>query len=111
MIIYKWSIDKMITTGETNLVTHVYWRCEATDDNLISVATGIRNLTSSDSFTPYIELTEQQVLEWCFEPEVITLFDQTTDLKLLKDEVEAQEATKIELQLAQQQTEPALPWS
>jgi len=110
-MIYKWSIEKVSVTGDANLITHVHWRCDATENELTTGAAGIRELAASDSFIAYETLTEQQVLDWCFVPKVITLDDQTTIIKLLKDDVEAQVAAQMASQVSKQMSEPALPWS
>ncbi len=110
MITYKWSIEKLVTTGTTKLVTHAYWFCSGTDGDLTAACAGIRELTSGDTFTAYDQLTEQQVLDWCFAPEVITLDDSTTVTKLVKNETEAQIASQIQRQIDKVNNEPALPW-
>ena len=101
MISYKWSIEKVTVTGNANLITHVHWRCDATDDELTTGAAGVCDLVASDSFIAYEELTEQQVLDWCFASEVINF----------KDDVEVQVAAQIVSQVAKQIAEPALPWA
>jgi hypothetical protein len=101
MITYKWSIEKVTVTADVNLITHVHWRCDATEDELITGAAGVCNLVASDSFIAYEELIEQQVLDWCFASEVINF----------KDDVEAQVAAQIASQVAKQIAEPALPWN
>jgi len=107
---YKWSIEKVITT-EGGMVTHVYWRCEAQG----FACSGIRNLVLSDSFTAYNELTEQQVLNWCFEPEITIGIDidgnQQSMTKMLKNEGEAQINSQIQRQSERVKNEPALPWA
>jgi hypothetical protein len=108
-MIYTWTIEKL-TVAEDNLVTKVDWRVTATDSELTASAAGTRTLIRGDSFIPYEQLTEQQVLDWCFEPEVITLEDQTTITNLLKNKGETQVAGQIARQLAQKESEPALPW-
>ena len=107
MITYKWTIERLLTTGTTNVVTHVYWFCSGTNGELTAACAGIRQLTLGDSFTAYDQLTEQQVLDWCFAPEVTTLDDSTTITKHLKDESEAQIAGQIN----RIKIEPALPWA
>jgi hypothetical protein len=119
-ISFKWSVHRVRvipTQGEkTNLVTSVDWFCQAFDDvnNITTSAAGTRELTAGDGFIPYDQLTEQQVLDWCFAPEVITWTDtnnvEQTITKHLKDEGEAQVTGQIERQLAQKAAEPALPW-
>lgn len=103
---YKWSVEKVVVT-EGNVITHVYWRCEA--DGF--ACSGIRNLVRSDSFTAYDQLTEQQVLDWCFVPEVITWVDPNNNehslTKMLKEEAEAQ----VSEQINRLKNEPALPWA
>jgi len=115
MITFKWSVEKVITTGDTNVVTQVYWRCNANQDELTASCSGIHSLVSGDTFIPYDLLTEQQVLDWCFAPEIITLTNkdniEQSITKHLKDEGEAQVTEQIERQLAQKQFEPALPWA
>jgi hypothetical protein len=119
-ITIKWSVTKLRVVQQNdkpNAVTTVEWMALATADvsNLVASAAGIRQLKISDSFVPYEQLTEQQVLDWCFEPEVIDVKELddtvTTITKNLKDEVEAQLTAQIARQLAQKQIEPALPWA
>lgn len=102
---FKWFIEKMVV-AEGNVVTQVYWRCEAQG----FACSGIRNLVRSDNFTEYEKLTEQQVLDWCFELETITLTDIEGNKqfvsKLLKNDGETQVAEQIN----RVKNEPALPW-
>jgi hypothetical protein len=95
MISYKWSIDKL-QVAEDNLVVKAEWRVTATQDDLTASAAGTQTLVRGDSFIPYEQLTEQQVLDWCFPT--------------VKDEGEAQVAGQIARQLAKKTSEPALPW-
>jgi hypothetical protein len=111
---FKWAVNK-ITTVENNLVVKVDLTVTAIDGDNIASAAYSRNLAQGDSFTSYEQLTEQQVLDWCFAPEAIKtvgLMDNTTSTvtKMLKDEGEAQVAGQIARQLAQKAAEPALPW-
>ena len=115
MITYKWLVEKVVTTGDTNVVTQVYWRCIANKNELSASCSGIRSLVLGDTFIPYDQLTEQQVLDWCFVPEVIIWTDihnvEQSITRHLKDESEAQVTEQIERQLAQKASEPALPWA
>lgn len=119
-ITFKWSVSKLKVTQQNdkaNVVTDVEWFVQGTDDvnNLIASASGTKSFTLGDSFTPYAQLTEQQVLDWCFAPEVITWkgVDNTeqSTTRLIKDEGETQVAGQIARQLAQKAAEPALPWA
>jgi len=96
MIAYKWSIEKVEVTGDTNTVTHVYWRCDAKDDDLSAACAGVKNLTIGDTFTAYEQLTEQQVIDWCSD---------------IKDATETEVAALIAMKKSQKSSEPALPWA
>jgi hypothetical protein len=111
---FKWSVNK-VTVAEDNLIVQVDLVVNGTDGKNMASAVYSRNLTRGSLFTPYDQLTEAQVLAWCFEPIVtstINLFDNTVDTvtRLIKDEGETQVAGQIARQLAQQKSEPALPW-
>ncbi len=112
---FKWSIEKMVVTGVTNVVTHVHWRCDATDQTFSAASSGIRELILGDSFTQYSDLTEQQVLAWCYEPITITWEDKEEGTKSvtksIKDTVEADLLNQLKLQTAKKVAEPALPWA
>lgn len=111
---YKWTVNKM-QVAQDNLVVKVDLTVTGTDgDNLASAAYS-RNLIRGDSFVPYEQLTEQQVLDWCFEP-IVTLWTDVdnvehTSTRLIKDEGETQVADQIARRLAEKKSEPALPWA
>jgi hypothetical protein len=111
---YKWKINS-VQVAEGNLIVKVDLLVTGTDGKNSASAAYTRTLTRGDSFVPYEELTEQQVLDWCFAPEVITWTDkdnvEQSITKHLKDEGEAQVTGQIERQLAQKAAEPALPWA
>jgi hypothetical protein len=111
---YKWIVSK-VQVAENNLVVKVDLTVTGTDGDCSACAAYTRTLTRGDSFVPYEELTEQQVLDWCFAPEVITWTDkdnvEQSSIRLIKDEGETQVAGQIERQLAQKESEPALPWA
>jgi hypothetical protein len=116
-VTFKWSITKVCVAQQNeklNVVIKAEWFLTGTDGELTASASGYRDFTLGDSFTNFDQLTEQQVLDWCFAPEEITLVDRegavTTFTKLLKDESEAQVAEQIARQLAKKTSEPALPW-
>jgi hypothetical protein len=115
MITYKWSIEKLKVTGDEKIVTHVYWRCDAKDEELFSASSGISELILGDTFIAYDQLTEEKVLDWCFEPKTIEQIDTennvTTIVKNLKTDTENKLVDLIEYQSIQQTLEPALPWA
>jgi hypothetical protein len=111
---FEWTVNK-VQVAEENLVVKVDLTVTGTDGDLSASAAYSRNLIRGSSFVAYEQLTEQQVLDWCFEPEVITWTDidnvEQSTTKHLKDEGEAQVTGQIERQLATKSTEPALPWA
>ena len=118
---FKWSIQKLRvapTQGDkTNAVIEADWLCVAmSEDGIVqAAASGVKSFILGDIFTPFEQLTEEQVLTWCFEPETVTETDRennvTTIVKHLKSDAEAQVTGQIERQLTQKQSEPALPWA
>jgi len=111
---YKWTVNK-VQVAQDNLVVKVELTVKGTDGNNSASASYSRDLTRGDSFVPYEQLTEQQVLNWCFEPIVLTWKDldnvEQSSTRLIKDEGEAQVANQIARQLTQKASEPALPWA
>jgi hypothetical protein len=114
-LIFNWSVNKMQVI-ENNIVSKVDLYVTATDsvNNLTASAAYTRNLIQGNNSIPYEQLTEQQVLDWCFVPEIITWTDKEnvahSITKDLKTEGEVQVTSQIERQLAQKVAEPALPW-
>jgi len=104
----KWTIEKLKVTGDTNIVTQVYWRCE---DGQAACA-GVRDLVLGDTFTAYDQLTEQQVLDWVFAPKVIELKDANGDVvETVTRDIKAEAEAEVAALLAQQVVDPALPWA
>lgn len=116
----KWRIEKVIVSGDNQMVGRVHWFCQGTDgegDQAMSVAnSGWCDLQPSDSFTPYAQLTEQQVLDWIWAPVTIEVKDMDgtvtdTVTKFLKDDAEAQLASQVARRKAEIANTPALPWA
>ena len=111
---YKWTVNK-VQVAEDNLIVKVDLIVTAIYNNLSASAVYTRTLTRGDSFVPYEQLTEQQVLDWCFAPEIITWTDKNnveqSITKHLKAEGEAKITSQIERELAKKAVEPALPWT
>ena len=110
---YKWAIDK-VQVASNNLVVKIDLTVTGIDGDASASAAYSRSLVRGDSFVPYEQLTEQQMLDWCFEPEVTTWTDidgnEQSSTRFIKNEGEAQVAGQIARQLAQKEYEPALPW-
>ena len=110
---FKWSIDK-VKVAENNLITQVQLTVSATDDGFTASQAYVCDLKQGDAFIPYNQLTEQQVLEWCFKPNTVSWTDASGEhsvTRLIKDEGETEVAGQIARKLAQKAAEPALPWA
>ena len=68
---FTWSIEQMQCApqqgGETDVVVVACWRCNRVFADTYGTAYGACNFTyTGGSFTPYDQLTEDQVLGWCW---------------------------------------------
>ena len=67
---YTWTVQALdcypTYEGETDVVFVVSWRCDATDGTYSSFNTGQTQVPyiSGDPYTPYADLTQDQVLGW-----------------------------------------------
>jgi len=67
----SWIIERLLvkpTEGTlTDVVITADWRCNGTDQNYNGTCYGSCSFAPpTGSFTPYADLTEQQVLDWCY---------------------------------------------
>jgi hypothetical protein len=66
-----WLIERLLTKpvegSNTDVVITADWRCNGTQESFSGTCYGSCSFAPpSGSFTPYPDLTEQQVLDWCF---------------------------------------------
>jgi len=71
MITLSWIIERLLvkpTEGTlTDVVITADWRCNGSQDSYSGTCYGSCSFAPpTDAFTPYDQLTEQQVLDWCF---------------------------------------------
>lgn len=71
MITISWLIERLLvkpTEGSnTDVVITADWRCNGTQDNYSGTCYGSCSFAPpSGSFTPYPDLTQDQVLSWCY---------------------------------------------
>jgi hypothetical protein len=104
MITINWIIERLLvkpTEGSlTDVVITADWRCNGSQDNYSGTCYGSCSFQPpSGSFTPYDQLTEQQVLDWCFANGV----DKTS--------IEANVTAQIENQINPPIIAPPLPWA
>jgi hypothetical protein len=105
----QWIIEWMKTTPESanpeKAVITVGWRCNGTevdgDKTYSGTVYSTVSLPAADpaSFTPYSQLTQEQVLGWVWENGVN------------KDATEAAVAGQIENQKNPKEIQPPLPWA
>jgi hypothetical protein len=87
--------------GETDVVFTVHWTCSGTDGTYSGsvYSTCSVTYTAGSPYTPYADLTEQQVIGWVWASGV----DQGA--------TEAAVATQIQNQINPPVVTPALPWA
>jgi len=98
-----WTITAMdCSTTETNPDTVIvcHWTCSGTDGTYnASIYSTCSVPLTAGSFTPYADLTQSQVLDWCYANGV--------DKSATEAAVEAQ----LQAQINPPVVTPALPWS
>jgi hypothetical protein len=103
MTILSWLIERLLvkpTEGSlTDVVITADWRCNGSQDQYSGTCYGSASFQPpTGSFTPYDQLTEQQVLDWCYANGV--------DQKAIEANVTAQ----INDQINPPIIAPPLPW-
>jgi hypothetical protein len=103
MITLSWIIERLLVRKVEGTLTDVVitadWRCNGSQDNYSGTCYGSASFAPpSGSFTPYDQLTEQQVLDWCFANGV----DKTA--------IEANVTQQINDQINPPIIAPPLPW-
>jgi hypothetical protein len=103
MITLSWIIERLLvkpTEGtHTDVVITADWRCNGSQDNYSGTCYGSCSFAPpSGEFTPYEDLTQDQVLSWCFANGV----DKTS--------IEANVSLQIENQINPPIIAPPLPW-
>ena len=103
MITLSWIIERLLvkpTEGSlTDVVITADWRCNGTDGTYSGTCYGSASFAPpTEAFTPYPDLTEQQVLGWCYANGV----DQSA--------IEANVTLQIENQINPPVIAPPLPW-
>ena len=104
MTTINWIIERLLvkpTEGDkTDVVITADWRCNGTDGTYSGTCYGSSSFAPpSDNFTPYDQLTQDQVLGWCFANGV----DQSA--------IEANVTQQIADQVNPPVVAPPLPWA
>jgi hypothetical protein len=104
MITLSWIIERLLvkpTEGTlTDVVITADWRCNGSQESFSGTCYGSTSFAPpSGEFTPYPDLTQEQVLNWCFANGV----DQAA--------IEANVTAQIENQINPPVIAPPLPWA
>jgi hypothetical protein len=100
-----WSITQLNCkpqeNGKTNVVVVAVWQCVGVDGAYTAKVYGTANFiyAPENSFTPYDQLTQEQVLNWCWGNGVD------------KDATEANVEAQLEAQVNPPVISPTLPWA
>jgi hypothetical protein len=103
MITLSWIIERLLVRKvegtHTDVVITADWRCNGSQDQYSGTCYGSASFQPpTGSFTPYEDLTEAQVLGWCYANGV----DQAA--------IEANVTAQIENQINPPVIAPPLPW-
>ena len=103
MITISWLIERLLvkpTEGSnTDVVITADWRCNGSQESFSGTCYGSCSFAPpTGSFTPYADLTEQQVLDWCYANGVD------------KSAIEANVTAQIENQINPPVVSLPLPW-
>jgi len=103
MITINWIIERLLVRKVegtySDVVITADWRCNGTQDQYSGTCYGSASFAPpTGSFTPYEDLTQDQVLGWCFSNGV----DKTA--------IEANVSLQIENQINPPVIAPPLPW-
>ena len=98
-----WLIERLLVKpiegSNPDVVITADWRCNGSQDNYSGTCYGSCSFQPpTGSFTPYEDLTEQQVLDWCYENGVD------------KNAIEANVSLQIENQINPPVVALPLPW-
>ena len=101
---FSWIVEWMQTTptaaNPSEAVITVGWRCNGTQEGYTATVYSTCSLPPADpqNFTPYADLTQDQVLGWCYANGVD------------KDSAEAAVQSNIDNQINPPVIQPPLPW-
>lgn len=99
-----WKIESLEVRPQdgtlTNVVITAHWRCNAEQDGKVASSYGTCSFQQpGEPFVPYEKLTEEQILQWCY------------DSGLGKEGVEASVQQQLETLIAPPTVMMPLPWA
>jgi hypothetical protein len=92
MITLSWIIERLLvkpTEGtHTDVVITADWRCNGTQESFSGTCYGSTSFAPpSGEFTPYEDLTQEQVLNWCFASGVDKTAIETNVTQQINDQI------------------------
>lgn len=67
---FNWKIESILVKPQEgdriDVVAMVHWRCTASENGQYGVCYGSMSFVAGETFTPFQDLTQEQVLDWCF---------------------------------------------
>jgi hypothetical protein len=104
MTTFNWEISQLNcypqSDDKTNVVFNIHWRCTGVDGSYTGTVYSTASVPEpTDSFTPYADLMQEQVLGW-----VWTTYGN-------KNNVEEAVQAQIDAQINPPVVSPALPWN
>ena len=98
--IIEWMQCKPTEGSYADVVVTAGWRCNGVQDTYTATACGTASFPAPEgSFTPYADLTQEQVVSWCWANGT----DQTA--------IEAYVQGQIDAQINPPIVQPPLPWA
>ena len=92
---FTWKIQRMtcapVEAGQTDVVVTASWTCQGVDYSAASRAGTCTFTYTGGDFTPYDQLTEDQVLGWCWASGV----DKSATEAVVDQQIQAQAAAPV----------------
>lgn len=67
---FNWKIESVLVKPQegdrTDVVAMVHWRCSANENGQYGVCYGNMTFVAGETFIAFQDLTQEQVLDWCF---------------------------------------------
>jgi hypothetical protein len=67
---FNWKIESILVkpeeNGRTDVVAMVHWRCSTNENGQYGVCYGNMAFVAGETFIAFQDLTQEQILDWCF---------------------------------------------
>lgn len=106
---FTWKISQLDRRTSDGFITTAHWTCSAKDGEYLASCYGTCGWSDGMPVIPYPEVTEQEVLQWCWDTAEPSTDSKRSSRGCNKDAIEAQLAAQIELQKNPVQA-TGVPW-